>query len=49
MTPLFRRTHARQRRQISHGAPRRLSPHVMRDIGFDPWPERPRLPFHLLW
>ena len=31
------------------GVPRDLPPHLMRDIGLDPWPDRPRLPFHSLW
>ncbi|MGR3322593.1 MAG: hypothetical protein ACU0DK_11730 [Pseudooceanicola sp.] len=49
MTLPFLRIDARHRRRIPRGVPRDLSPHIMRDIGLDPWPDRPRLPFHLLW
>lgn len=43
------RTAARHRRRIPRGVPRDLPPHLMRDIGLDPLPDRPRLPFHPLW
>ncbi|MFD1194721.1 hypothetical protein ACFQ3C_08560 [Seohaeicola saemankumensis] len=36
-------------RQALRGVPRDLPPHLMRDIGLDPWPDRMRLPFHPLW
>lgn len=37
----------RQGHRIPRGVPRGLPPHLMRDIGLEPWPERPRLPlFH---
>ena len=49
MTFSFLRTGARHRRRIPRGVPRDLSPRMMRDIGLDPWPDRPRLPFHPLW
>jgi hypothetical protein len=49
MTLTFLRTGARHRRRVPHGVPRDLPPHLMRDIGLDPWPDRPRLPFHPLW
>ncbi|WP_272008895.1 hypothetical protein [Roseovarius sp. ZX-A-9] len=29
--------------------PHDLPPHIMRDIGLTPWPERQRLPFQPLW
>lgn len=45
MTLSFLRTAARRRLRI----PRDLPPHLMRDIGLDPWPDCPRLPFHPLW
>mgnify|MGYP000654589251 CR=1 FL=1 len=38
-----------RRRRIPRGVPRDLSPEMMRDIGLDPWPERPRIPFYPLW
>lgn len=38
----------RQRSRIPEGPPRDLPPHLMRDIGFDPLPDRPRLPVHPL-
>ncbi|MDX5413143.1 MAG: hypothetical protein LPK02_08865 [Rhodobacterales bacterium] len=37
------------RRRAPRGVPRDLSPHLMRDIGLYPWPDRTRLPFHPLW
>ncbi|SFT91114.1 hypothetical protein SAMN05216236_11263 [Sedimentitalea nanhaiensis] len=47
--PLFRRDD-RQGLQLSRrGIPRELPPYLMRDIGLEPCPERPRLPFHSLW
>lgn len=49
MTLSFLRIGARHCRHIPRGVPRDLSPHLMRDIGLDPWPDRPRLPFHPLW
>ncbi|WP_158275518.1 hypothetical protein [Maritimibacter sp. 55A14] len=44
--PFFRSLRERWRLR---GVPRDLSPHLMRDIGLEPWPERPLLPLHLLW
>jgi hypothetical protein len=49
MTLSFFHTDVRHRRRIPRGVPRDLPPHLMRDIGLDPWPERPRLPLHPLW
>ncbi len=46
MTLKFRRTDRRHRRRR---VPSDLPPHLMRDIGLDPWPERPRMPFHPPW
>lgn len=40
---------ARHRRRILRGLPRDLSPKMMRDIGLEPWPERPRFLFYPLW
>jgi hypothetical protein len=40
---------ARHRRRIPRGVPRDLPPHLMRDIGLDPWPKRPHKPFYPLW
>jgi len=40
---------ARHRRRLLLGVPRDLSPRMMRDIGLDPWPERPRIPLYPLW
>ncbi len=48
MTLSFLRTAARHRHRIPRGLPRDLPPHLMRDIGLDPTPGRPRLPFHSL-
>ncbi len=45
MTFSFLRTDVRHRRRMA----RDLPPHLMRDIGLDPWPERPRVPLHPLW
>jgi hypothetical protein len=45
----FLHTAARHRHRILRGVPRDLPPHLMRDIGLDPWSDRPRLPFHQLW
>lgn len=45
----FRRTAPSPRRGIPRGVPRDLSPQLMRDIGLDPWPDRPRLPVTALW
>lgn len=49
MTLPFFRKDTRPRRNIPRGVPRDLSPHLMRDIGLDPWPDHPRLPIHPLW
>ena len=49
MTLSFLSKGARHRRSIPRGVPRDLSPHMMRDIGLDPWPERPRMPLFPLW
>lgn len=39
----------RHRRYVPRRVPRDLSPHLMRDIGLEPWPERPCLsPRHFL-
>lgn len=46
---LFRHDDRRRRQLARRSVPRDLSPHLMRDIGLEPWPERPRLPFHPLW
>lgn len=46
--PFFRRPDT-DRRRILRDVPRNLPPHLMRDIGLDPWPEGPRLPFHSFW
>lgn len=48
MTVPFLSSGPPQRRRILRGVPRDLAPHLMRDIGLDPWPDRPRLPFHPL-
>ncbi|WP_343081375.1 hypothetical protein [Ostreiculturibacter nitratireducens] len=45
----FLRTAALHRHRIRRGVARDLPPHLMRDIGLDPWPDRPLLPFHPLW
>lgn len=47
MTISSLRTAARHR--IPRGVPRDLPPHLMRDIGLDPWPDCPRVPLHPLW
>ncbi|WP_435258289.1 hypothetical protein ACSBLW_00445 [Thioclava sp. FR2] len=49
MTILFLRRPDMDRRRILRDVPRNLSPRLMRDIGLDPWPECPRLPFYSLW
>ena len=49
MTLSFLRTAVRQRHRIPLGVPRDLPPHLMRDIGLDPRPDRPRLSLHPLW
>lgn len=46
--PFFRRVFP-PRRHSCRGVPRELPPHLMRDIGLEPWPERPRLNLHALW
>jgi len=43
------RTVRRQRRRRPGRVPFALSPHMMRDIGLDPWPQRPHIPSHPLW
>ncbi|SEI54073.1 hypothetical protein SAMN05444007_101499 [Cribrihabitans marinus] len=43
------RIFARHRRCTPRGVPHGLPPHVMRDIGLKPSPERRRFPFHPLW
>lgn len=37
------------RRRIPLGVPRDLSPHLMRDIGLESWPDLPRIRYHALW
>lgn len=49
MTFSILRTATRHRHRIPRGVPPDLPPHLMRDIGLDPWPDRPRLPLHPLW
>jgi hypothetical protein len=49
MTHFFLRIAPWHRRRIPRGVPGHLPPHLMRDIGLDPWPTTPRLPFHSLW
>ncbi len=49
MTLPLLRTGNRHRRRIPRAVPRDFSPHMMRDIGLAPWPERPRLPVLPLW
>ncbi|AHM03665.1 hypothetical protein roselon_01277 [Roseibacterium elongatum DSM 19469] len=46
--PFFRRE-TLHRRRVPRGVPRHLSPHLMRDIGLDPWPAPPSLRSHLYW
>lgn len=48
MTLSFLRTTARHRHRIARSVPRDLPPHLMRDVGLDPWPDRPRFAFHPL-
>lgn len=45
----FLHARSRRRRRILRGVPRDLPPYLMRDVGLDPWPDRPRLPLHPLW
>ncbi len=35
---------ARRHRRMIRALSRGLSPHMMRDIGLEPWPESPRIP-----
>lgn len=44
----FRRSH-RTCHRGSRGVLCDLPSHILRDIGLDPWPERPRIPFFRLW
>ena len=46
--PFFFRGTA-DRRRAFRDARRDLPPRLMRDIGLDPWPGRPRAPFPSLW
>ena len=46
--PLFRRP-ARRRPNLSRLEPHGLSPHLMRDIGLEPPPDRPPLPLFHFW
>ena len=48
MTLPFLHARGQRRHRIPRGVPRDLPPHLMRDIGLDPWPDRPRLTFHPL-
>ena len=49
MTTRFLRRKAPCRRRLPQGVPRNLPPHLMRDIGLCPAPERARLPLLPLW
>lgn len=49
MTILFFHRKDADRRRTLRGVPRDLPSHLMRDIGLNPWPDRPRSPFHPLW
>ncbi|MHA6267129.1 hypothetical protein [uncultured Aliiroseovarius sp.] len=49
MNLFFRRTQVRHRRHLPRGATRDLSPHMMRDIGLETWPEHPRDHIRRLW
>lgn len=46
---LFRRNDRQGLRPSWRGIPRDFPPHLMCDIGLEPWHERPRLPLHSLW
>lgn len=47
MPLLFLRPPRKQRRP--RGVPRHLPPYLMRDIGLEPWPERPRICLFHSW
>lgn len=49
MTLRFLRARRQRPHRIPRGVPRDLPPHLMRDIGLEPWPDRPRLTFYRLW
>lgn len=49
MTLRFWHSPNRYRRPVPRRVLRDLSPHMMRDIGLDPWPERQRLSLRLHW
>ncbi|MFC3615382.1 hypothetical protein ACFORG_16620 [Lutimaribacter marinistellae] len=49
MTLSFIHRRGRIRRRIPRGIPRDLPPHLMRDIGSDPWPDRLPKPTAALW
>lgn len=49
MSPFFFRRVRKRFHRIPRGIPRDLSPYLMRDIGLEPWPERPHMIFHPLW
>ncbi|WP_291841285.1 hypothetical protein [Limimaricola sp.] len=45
----FPRIGVRHRRHIPRAIPHDLTPHLLRDIGLEPWPKHPRNPFDPLW
>lgn len=45
-SPLF---FADGKRPNRRRVPRDLAPHLMRDLGLDPWPQEPPRPWHLVW
>lgn len=40
---------ARRHRRKLRAIPRDLSPHMMRDLGLEPWPEREPIRWRQLW
>jgi hypothetical protein len=49
MTIAFFHPNDADRRCTLRGLLRNLPPHLIHDIGLDPWPNRTRLPFHPLY